>query len=58
MIEGKYAYIDECGNTNLNTTLANVSTHYVISAIVVDPAELERVKEGFEEARSACLQLH
>ena len=56
MLEGKYAYIDECGNTNLETRLVNVSTHYVITAIVVDAEEVERVKQAFENARSSEFQ--
>jgi hypothetical protein len=56
MVQEKYAYIDECGNTNLDTSLENVSTHYIITAIVVDSEELKRLKEEFEEVRSIEFQ--
>jgi hypothetical protein len=52
MFEEKYVFIDEYGNTNLNTALSNVGTHYIITAIIINKSDLESVEVGFEEIRS------
>ncbi len=50
-INEKNAYVDEFGDTNLDSSLANVSTHYIITAIIVDYDDLEEVRAGFENVR-------
>lgn len=47
----KHAYVDECGDTNVDSSKANVSTHYVITAIIVNADDLEEVRAGFDEVR-------
>ena len=56
MDAAKYAYIDEFGDTNLETVHENVSTHYVITAIVADADNVGRIKEEIEKTRSAEFQ--
>jgi hypothetical protein len=51
MLEEKYVFIDECGNANLDTSLPNVGTHYVITAIIVDKPNLGYLETEFEKIR-------
>ncbi len=52
----KYAFVDECGNTNIDTSLANVSTHYVITALIVDADQIIPIRDAFERVRSIHFQ--
>jgi hypothetical protein len=47
----KYVYIDESGDESLQLNLANVSSFYVVTAIVVDAGMVQAALEAFEQIR-------
>jgi len=47
----KYVYVDESGDENLQLTLPNISSFYVVCALIVDPSDLPSVSDRFEAVR-------
>jgi hypothetical protein len=50
------AFADESGQPNLNTSLGEVSTHYIISAVMVGADDLERCRSRVEAIRAKRFQ--
>lgn len=52
----QYAFCDEFGSYGYRFDKENVSTHFLIAAIIVDESDLETVKTGAEEIRKSYFQ--
>lgn len=50
-IERTFAYIDESGDASLEIESKGVSSHFIISAVVINENELELTQEKFEQIR-------
>lgn len=48
---GRTAYIDECGGFGFDFTKPNVSTHYVVCAVVVDNTKVSQLEQKVSEMR-------
>lgn len=47
----KQIYIDECGNFGYDFTNDGTSSHFIITAIIIDEANVEVLKAGIDEIR-------
>ncbi|MCQ2053941.1 MAG: DUF3800 domain-containing protein [Fibrobacter sp.] len=52
----KYAYIDEFGGYGFNFENDSTSTHFIITAIIIDADEIQQVHDGAEAIRSRYFQ--
>lgn len=52
----KYAFIDEFGQFGFNFDSETGSTHFIVSAIIVDETDLEIVSQGVENVRKRFFQ--
>lgn len=43
------AFLDESGNSNLDTTLEGISTHFIVTAVIIDESVLPRLESGLNE---------
>ena len=50
--EPPFAFVDEYGQANLDTGKPDVGTHFVLTAVLVEPAEASAVRDGVESVRS------
>ena len=57
MIERVYAFTDEYGAFGWNITNPSVSTHFIITAIIVKESDLENYKRAAEEVRKSTFKL-
>lgn len=48
---GRTAYIDECGNFGFDFDKANVSTHYIVCAIIVNNEQIPAIEQKVDELR-------
>lgn len=55
MIE-QLAFIDEFGNNSLDFSKQDISTHFIIAAIIIDPNELAAVENEIEKVRKEYFQ--
>ena len=49
----KYAFIDECGNFGTDPNTKGNSSHFIITAIVIDSVDYENIKEQVEKIAKA-----
>lgn len=52
----QYAFIDEYGNYGFDFTKSGVSTHFIISAIIVDESKLSELEKAVENIRKIYFQ--
>lgn len=52
----QYVFCDEFGAFGYNFDKENVSTHFLIVAVIVNDEDLNRVKEGAEAVRKKYFQ--
>ena len=55
-METKYAFVDEFGQFGFNFEAESGSTHFIVTAIIVDERDLEAVSAGVEEIRKYYFQ--
>ena len=55
-MERIYAFTDESGSFGWNFDNETVSTHFIVSAIVVKESELENLRNKVEAVRTKCFQ--
>lgn len=55
-MERIYAFTDESGSFGWDFDNKTVSTHFIVSAIVVKESELENVRNQVEDVRAKCFQ--
>lgn len=51
LLPGRTAYIDECGNFGFDFEKANVSTHYIVCAVVVNNEQIYEIEQKIDELR-------
>ena len=51
-----FAFIDEYGDPNLSTELPGTTDHYVIAAVMVEPAQHMELDAGVERVRKRHFQ--
>lgn len=56
MVSQKIAYIDEFGAFGFKFENPGCSTHFILTAIIVDPSDVETVKNGVVEIRKKYFQ--
>ncbi len=54
--EKEYAFIDECGNFGFDFDKPGVSSHYIISAVVVSESKISDLEQGVEAIRKKYFQ--
>ena len=52
----KWAFIDESGNDSLDLDKDSVSSHYIITGLLIDDDHYEEAKTHFEEVRARNFQ--
>lgn len=52
----KFAFVDEFGQYGFNFESESSSTHFIVSAIIVDECDLGKVSAGVEEIRKYYFQ--
>lgn len=55
-MHGQHAFVDEFGNTGLDFTKQDVSTHYIVSAIIVDDAAIPTLETKLDAVRRRHFQ--
>ncbi|MCJ7544957.1 MAG: hypothetical protein MUP47_10440 [Phycisphaerae bacterium] len=50
------AFADEYGDPNLDTSIDNVTTHYIVAAVMVQDSETEELRSELDQVRSAHFQ--
>jgi hypothetical protein len=52
----KWAFIDETGNDDLDLEKDSVSSHYIITGLLIDDDHYQEAKSHFEEVRARNFQ--
>lgn len=55
-MENQHAFIDEFGNTDLEVGKQGVTSHFIISAVIVDENKIMLIEEKLEEIRKKYFQ--
>jgi hypothetical protein len=50
------AFVDESGDSNLNTSHSNVSTHFIVTAIIIKGENIKIIENQIEEIRKKYFQ--
>lgn len=56
-MNNQIAFIDEFGNNGLDFDSEGVSTHFIVTAILIDKNELDEIEQKVEEIRKANFQV-
>ena len=56
-MNNQIAFIDEFGNNGLDFDSDGVSTHFIVTAILIDKNELDEIEQKVEEIRKANFQV-
>ncbi len=51
------AFIDEYGDSSLNTSLKDVSTHFIITAVIVEDSKIQDIESSLEIVRKRHFQI-